>query len=383
MSGQRMIVSMQPSKLIPDPIADTLYLFSDDALLRRSIAAAGIKEPLIIRPDMTIISGHRRWRIAMDLGLEEVPCIVTDDGVTSYEGRLLIMVAHNIHRMTDPLEQAHVGRLLRPVVEQLACALDDASVTIDVVPEGAALLDLLDEVWGMPEEDLGGASRLEVCISRFVGLDLESFVALTALLDSLEAGDAKASEAIDMIRQNSMTPHRFLLPPLNQHTAYIADTTEHQIAVSCPMIRSSSGELVRYDYADRQDRHAYLLDLIERDLQLTGADSAGASPDVMRCLTSLYVDPGRPANTMVVMSQHGPCLFQDADVATRMRLLLSLTVDEASSEVMEISAGSLVHCGNTEARITCWANNDMFDRFRRGMTDWLEIPVILRKIILF
>ncbi|KAA8787857.1 hypothetical protein EC604_28960 [Paenibacillus amylolyticus] len=45
----------------------------EEASLKASIAEVGIQEPLLIRPDGTVLSGHQRKRIATSIGLAKVP----------------------------------------------------------------------------------------------------------------------------------------------------------------------------------------------------------------------------------------------------------------------------------------------------------------------
>lgn len=47
-------------------------------MLRESIRQYGIIEPLIVSPDGLVINGHRRLACAIDLGLSEVLCVVTN-----------------------------------------------------------------------------------------------------------------------------------------------------------------------------------------------------------------------------------------------------------------------------------------------------------------
>jgi len=46
--------------------------------LKRDIAEHGIHDPLDVHPDGTLEDGHRRWKCAQELGIEEVPVIVTN-----------------------------------------------------------------------------------------------------------------------------------------------------------------------------------------------------------------------------------------------------------------------------------------------------------------
>jgi site-specific DNA-methyltransferase (adenine-specific) len=42
--------------------------------LKNSIAEFGFADPLVVNADMTIIGGHKRLTVAIDLGFNEVPC---------------------------------------------------------------------------------------------------------------------------------------------------------------------------------------------------------------------------------------------------------------------------------------------------------------------
>lgn len=46
--------------------------------IKNSIAEFGFADPLVVNSDMTIIGGHQRLTVAMDLGYTEVPCAVVD-----------------------------------------------------------------------------------------------------------------------------------------------------------------------------------------------------------------------------------------------------------------------------------------------------------------
>ena len=46
--------------------------------IKNSIQEFGFADPLVVNADMTIIGGHQRMTVAMDLGFTEVPCAVVD-----------------------------------------------------------------------------------------------------------------------------------------------------------------------------------------------------------------------------------------------------------------------------------------------------------------
>ena len=55
--------------------------FNDEAVeyVANSIKEFGFKVPIIIDKNNTIVAGHTRYKASIELGLEEVPCIVADD----------------------------------------------------------------------------------------------------------------------------------------------------------------------------------------------------------------------------------------------------------------------------------------------------------------
>lgn len=74
--------------------------------LKDSIAELGILTPLRVAADMTIVSGHQRYRAAKGLGLELVPVIV-DHTLQSDDGMIAQLIAANFGRMkNDPIKQA-------------------------------------------------------------------------------------------------------------------------------------------------------------------------------------------------------------------------------------------------------------------------------------
>lgn len=54
---------------------------NDDAVeyVANSIKQFGFKVPMVIDKDNVIVAGHTRYKASLELGLQEVPCIVADD----------------------------------------------------------------------------------------------------------------------------------------------------------------------------------------------------------------------------------------------------------------------------------------------------------------
>lgn len=55
--------------------------FNDDAVefVANSIKEFGFKVPIVIDKNNEIVAGHTRYKASIELGLEEVPCIIADD----------------------------------------------------------------------------------------------------------------------------------------------------------------------------------------------------------------------------------------------------------------------------------------------------------------
>lgn len=83
------------------------------AEVKRSIEINGIRDPLKVLPDYTIIAGHQRFRIAQELGLEKVPVIILD--VTAEEAEYLLIADNEERRQedNDPIKKAKRAKFLK------------------------------------------------------------------------------------------------------------------------------------------------------------------------------------------------------------------------------------------------------------------------------
>ena len=99
------------NKLKPHPKNESIYGSEDvEDLVEQIQAYGGIVDPLKIKEDGTIISGHRRWKAAQELGMEKVPCeILTYD---SEEEELAALVLFNYHRSKTNEQRTREGMAL-------------------------------------------------------------------------------------------------------------------------------------------------------------------------------------------------------------------------------------------------------------------------------
>ena len=90
--------------------------FDEDALndLARSIAAAGLLEPIVVRREngrYRIVAGERRWRAAQRAGLTSIPAVVRD--VTEEQAALLALAENAVREDLNVVEEGEAYRQLR------------------------------------------------------------------------------------------------------------------------------------------------------------------------------------------------------------------------------------------------------------------------------
>lgn len=104
-------------KLNPHP--KNGYYFSDVEgekyeEIKRSIHTYGIRDPIKVTTNYTIISGHQRYRIAKDLQFTEVPVEIVDKNEWEAE---YLLIAENVERRgqaeTDPIKKGRIAQFLK------------------------------------------------------------------------------------------------------------------------------------------------------------------------------------------------------------------------------------------------------------------------------
>jgi hypothetical protein len=65
---------------------------------KNSIETKGILVPLIVREDCTILDGHNRWRVAIELAIEKLPCIIAPNFQNSFDEKAYIDTIQNARR---------------------------------------------------------------------------------------------------------------------------------------------------------------------------------------------------------------------------------------------------------------------------------------------
>ena len=104
------IIEIDVSKLKPNPINDTIYENNKSQLeeLKKSIEINGLLEPLVATRQYKLISGHRRWRVLTDLGVE-----TCDVRLVDFDNELLALVELNKYRKKTSIEILKEAEILK------------------------------------------------------------------------------------------------------------------------------------------------------------------------------------------------------------------------------------------------------------------------------
>jgi len=105
-------------QLKPHPRNEEIYGCTESiADLVELIQLKGYVQPLTVKTDGTIVSGHRRWRALAALGWKFVPVIVRH--FQTEDDELFVLVAENRHRHQSPVQRIREGIVVEPIAREL------------------------------------------------------------------------------------------------------------------------------------------------------------------------------------------------------------------------------------------------------------------------
>jgi ParB/RepB/Spo0J family partition protein len=307
-------IVIQPiTKLKPHPLNATLYQAMDpesDQFLQllASIREHGVLQPLSIRPDGTILSGHRRLAVAQHLELEHLPCVVVEGG----DDRLLI-VENNRYRHKTTSELMREAELIEKVVAEKALlnksragAPRDSSVTehIDTretvagaIGMGARTFSKLKKIYTAAKTNENAKEKMERIDRGDLSIDA-AFKSLRTLMPEEDDPDAEAKPEIpDFIRfynswQFAENDPRFGIP----HPGRIPG----QISANIIYYYSEPGDLVvdpmagggsTLDAAEFLGRRVLGYDVVPKRPDIQQWDIAKGFPEETKGCQLIFMDP--------------------------------------------------------------------------------------------
>lgn len=106
-----------PKTLKPHPENATLFQEQDDLYfnrLRDDVRERGILVPLQVKPDKTLLAGHNRLRVALELGLERVPVQYVEDTLSPEQEREFLIKDNLLRRHLSGQECIELYRKMYP-----------------------------------------------------------------------------------------------------------------------------------------------------------------------------------------------------------------------------------------------------------------------------
>ena len=101
------VMRIDIKKIKPNPTNDEIYTSTDLSTLKQSLERNGQLEPIVINKQNLIISGHRRYFSAVQLGWKEIEVRVAD-----YENETIALIEHNQTRMKSATDIQNEFRIL-------------------------------------------------------------------------------------------------------------------------------------------------------------------------------------------------------------------------------------------------------------------------------
>lgn len=148
-SAEKDVQWIQPDRIRPNP-SQPRRVFDKEALneLKRSVARDGILQPILVRGDngdFELIAGERRWRVAMELGLDKIPALVRS---FEEDRSLELALVENLQRADlNPIETATAYRAM---LERLEITQEEVAEKVgknrSTVANALRLLDLPEEI---------------------------------------------------------------------------------------------------------------------------------------------------------------------------------------------------------------------------------------------
>jgi ParB-like chromosome segregation protein Spo0J len=131
------------------------------AKAKESILLYGFIDPLTVRPvgkEFQIIDGEHRWRVGLELGMEDFPCVVVE-GLSDPDAKKLTIVLNELHGQVDPDKMGPLlqGILADQTIDELMRALpfDESVVAAYMGTE----LPTLAELSAMPAPSSGPGDK--------------------------------------------------------------------------------------------------------------------------------------------------------------------------------------------------------------------------------
>jgi N6-adenosine-specific RNA methylase IME4/ParB-like chromosome segregation protein Spo0J len=213
-----------PKELIPHPISVSLYGDNHIEDLLESIREYGILVPLTITNKNMIISGHRRWRCALELNIQRVPIEIKTflDDLSEKQA----ILDYNRQRHKTPSQMIREAELLKDIIKTKAQINKDA--TSKYAPRNER--GQLQPIPLTSNEPVNTARE----VARRVGFSSEdAYRKVSKVWDKAQEGNEQAQKLIKDIDSEEKTINRAFreLTATEKRIAFVASRQELPIGI--------------------------------------------------------------------------------------------------------------------------------------------------------
>ena len=186
-------LKLAPTNVRIDPISETEY-----QEIKNSIMTEGIKEPIIINTRDEVVSGGIRWRVALDLGLPEIPCIVKEFR-DNFEERITCFVQDDLH---NPLSDRDKGEFVRKAIVEDGKTIEEIASSVGKSPQAvrawARMLEIPEVIEDKPKT-----------VQTYLMLPSKKKLAVQAILKSPQFRD-KPEQSVELVEKSDKLSLRAL-----------------------------------------------------------------------------------------------------------------------------------------------------------------------------
>lgn len=325
--------------------------------LRDSISDIGIQAPIIVAADMTIISGHQRFRAATDLGLQVIPVIIRED-LKSDEDILQQLIAGNFGRTKN--NEAKRRKALAEYVRLRGYKHGEAGLNSANSPRrlGGALADklTLDQI----AKELGISKK---SLERSLSIERNLTESMKELLDSGVIGKNLAADCISTM---TLEEQEELISQLDATKKY----AKSQIQPYIDKIRNLESA---------RDNAVSQLSNSRRDNDDLKARISGMMEEIETLKSPQYESPGN----------YGTITSNSRELATLMYKIQDMLDKDLSplkfSKLLDNLSPDDVDMKNLKAlvsKVTMWCE-DMYRHINSGSVEIIDDPGTKRNLQIF
>lgn len=190
-----------PTTLKPHVVSLELYGEIDVGDLKESIEELGILVPIIITEDGNIISGHRRWKTASELGMNEVP-IEVEHYANEWEEKRAIL-EYNRYRQKTITQRMREAKLLKVLIKDAIAQRKLAGIK----PAEEIELNPITKTFDLRRKCDEGL-RTDILVARETGFDSkDTFRRVEKVYDKAMEGDKLAVDLLTKLDEGKVTPY--------------------------------------------------------------------------------------------------------------------------------------------------------------------------------